>query len=357
MSQFAVPVVLYAAEGHPNADRLELAIVGGWRAACRIGDFFPGQKVAYIPTRAVLPWDLVVELGLADPPRLAGPGFNRVTTVRLRGVISQGIVYGGDRIAGLTVGDDAADTLGLTKWVPEVPPHMQGVMVPGPKLGYEIDDIQSWPGRLITGEPVVVTEKLHGTFCCLGLRRGGNGAEPEIIVSSKGKLGQGLRFDLDEEKNWENLYVRMWRRHGEAILELFEELSQGRPCEMYFFGEICGRKVGLSYELPEPRFFLFDVLWEGEYAPWGETTRIAKRAGLTIVPELMVGPWREDMLNGHTSGQSVLASHHREGVVVKPLHGRHDWGLTHPTGRGPGRVIFRHLNEQHLLRKGGVEYQ
>ena len=136
VSTFSVPVVVYAAETHPNADALEMAVVGGWRAACRIGQFEPGQTVAYIPEGSLLPWDLVVELGLDDPPRLAGPDHNRVKAIRLRGVLSQGIVYGGERIAGLSAGDDAAEVLGVVKWVPPVPVHMSGLMVPGPKIGY-----------------------------------------------------------------------------------------------------------------------------------------------------------------------------------------------------------------------------
>ena len=89
----------------------------------------------------------MVELGLDDPPRLAGPQRNRVKAIRLRGMLSQGIVYGGERIAALSVGDNAVQALGLEKWVPPVPVHMSGLMVPGPKIGYDIDDIKSWPGR------------------------------------------------------------------------------------------------------------------------------------------------------------------------------------------------------------------
>ena len=31
--------------------------------------------------------------------------------------------------------------------------------------------------------------------------------------------------------------------------------------------------------------------------------------------------------------------------------------LEHPSGRGPGRVIFKSVSARHLLRKGGTEYQ
>lgn len=357
MSTLSVPVVEYAAELHPNADVLEMAVISGWRAACRIGQFSPGQKVAYIPEGSLLPWDLVVELNLHDPPRLAGPKHNRVKAIRLRGVLSQGIVYGGKRIAGLSVGDDAAEALGVVKWVPPVPVHMAGVMVPGPKFGYDIDDIKSWPDRMVEGEECVVTEKLHGSFCCLGLRRESPGAEPQPVVSSKGQLGQGLRFDVDAEKNADNLYVRAWRDHADGIGREFDRLGDD-ALAMYFFGEVCGPKVqDLAYGLQIPTFHAFDLRLDDGYASWDDMRTAANRIGAATVPELWRGPWSSVLLADHTDGQSALAQHHREGIVVRPVVTRYDTGIDHSSGRGPGRVILKSVSERHLLRKGGTEYQ
>ena len=358
MSAFSVPVLEYVAEPHPNADALELAVIGGWRAACRIGQFKSGQKVAYIPEGSLLPWDLVVELNLHDPPRLAGPDRNRVKAIRLRGVLSQGIVYGGDRIAALSAGDDATDVLGVIKWVPPVPVHMSGLMEPGPKIGYDIDNIKSWPGRMIEGEEVVVTEKLHGSFCCLGLRRGEQGARPEPVVSSKGQLGRGLRFIVDAEDNADNLYVKAWSEHAEAINREFDRRSADADISaVYFFGEVCGPKVqDLAYGLQQPRFHAFDLRLDSGYASWDEMSATAERVGLSTVPVLWRGPWSDGLLAEHTDGVSSIAGHHREGIVVRPADTRYDTGADHPSGRGPGRVILKSVSERHLLRKGGTEY-
>ena len=356
MSTFSVPVVVYSAEPHPNADALEMAVVGGWRAACRIGQFEPGQTVAYIPEGSLLPWDLVVELGLDDPPRLAGPDHNRVKAIRLRGVLSQGIVYGGERIAGLSAGDDAAEVLGVVKWVPPVPVHMSGLMVPGPKIGYDIDDIKSWPDRMVEGEEAVVTEKLHGSFCCLGMRRESPGAEPEPVVSSKGQLGQGLRFDVGAEANADNLYVRVWRDHAGAVRREFGRLGDD-ALAMYLFGEVCGPKVqDLAYGLQQPRFHAFDLRLDNGYASWDDVRFAAERVGAPTVPELWRGLWSHRLLSAYTDGSSALAEHHREGIVVRPVATRYDTGIDHPSGRGPGRMILKSVSERHLLRKGGTEY-
>ncbi len=354
MAELYAPVVEYEAEEHPNADRLEMAVVDGWRAACPIGQFRPGQKVAYIPEGALLPWDLVEELGLADPPRLAGPKRNRVKPIRLRGELSQGLIYGGDRIAGLRVGDNAMDTLGLVKWVPPVPVHMSGQVIPGPKVGFDIDNLKAWPDRLEDGETVVITEKLHGTFCCLGLvRKGVERVDP--VVSSKGVLGKGLRFDLDEPANADNLYVRAWMEHAPRIHELFDLLDP--DATMFLFGEIVGPKVqDLAYGRQTPGYYLFDIRVDGGYVDWGTMADNAGKVGIQTVPVLYSGPWSSELVETHTDGRSTLASHHREGVVIKPALTRYDTGADHPSGRGPGRVIFKSVSAAHLLRKGGTEY-
>ena len=357
MSNFRAPVVAYAAERHPNADALEMAVIGGWRAACRIGQFSPGQKVAYIPEGAVLPADLIVEMGLHDPPRLAGPAHNRVKALRLRGLLSQGIVYGGDRIAGLQIGNDAVETLGLVKWEPQVPDYMLGIMLAGPKITYDIDNIKSWPGRMIPAEECVATEKLHGVLCCLGMRRESPDTPPEPVVSSKGTLSQGLRFDIDADSNADNIYVQAWRRHADAVRSEFDRLGPEASC-LYVFGELFGSDIqDLRYGLDQPELRIFDMRLDDGYASWDDICAAAERVGTATVPQLWRGPWAETVLAEHTDGTSSIASHHREGIVVRPTAARYDTGLEHPSGRGPGRVIFKSISDRHLLRKGGTEYR
>ena len=89
MSTFAVKVVPITIEPHPNADALELARVGDYRAVVKKGEFHSGDLVAYIPEGAVLPPELIEHMGLTG--RLAGKDANRVKAVRLRGALSQGL--------------------------------------------------------------------------------------------------------------------------------------------------------------------------------------------------------------------------------------------------------------------------
>jgi len=91
MSSFQVTVEKLVILPHPNADALELAQVSGYRAVVAKGRYVTGDLACYIPEQAVLPPDLIAELGLEG--KLAGPAKNRVKAVRLRGELSQGIVF------------------------------------------------------------------------------------------------------------------------------------------------------------------------------------------------------------------------------------------------------------------------
>lgn len=62
-------------------------------------DFTEGERVEHIPEGSILPPDLIAEMGLADPPRLAGAKHDRVKAIRLRGVLLQSLIYAGDRVA------------------------------------------------------------------------------------------------------------------------------------------------------------------------------------------------------------------------------------------------------------------
>src|SRR6478672_11878081 len=110
---------------HPNADALELAQVGLYRAVVAKGAFRTGDHAIYIPEQSVLPPELIEEIGLTG--RLAGPAKDRVKAIRLRGELSQGIVClpkalnGADLAAAHASGEDFAERLGVTKWVPPVP--------------------------------------------------------------------------------------------------------------------------------------------------------------------------------------------------------------------------------------------
>lgn len=94
---------------HPNADALELAQVGLYRAVVAKGAYRTGDIAFYIPEQAVLPPALIEELGLTGRP--AGRAADRVKAVRLRGELSQGIVCRPRTLADVDLAAAVADAL------------------------------------------------------------------------------------------------------------------------------------------------------------------------------------------------------------------------------------------------------
>ncbi|WP_242433188.1 RNA ligase (ATP), partial [Streptomyces sp. Root264] len=228
MSTLRVTAEVLTVHEHPDADALELAQVGLYRAVVAKGAYRTGDAALYIPEQSVLPLDLVEELGLTG--RLAGSRSDRVKAVRLRGELSQGIVCRPKALADVDLaraaadGVDFAERLGIVKWVPPIPPTMSGDVEAAPDLlpWVDIENIQRYPGIFEPGEPVVLTEKLHGSACLLTYVAG----EERVHVSSKGFGAKSLALAEDPR----NLYWRAVRGHGvpEAAARLAERLGARR---------------------------------------------------------------------------------------------------------------------------------
>jgi RNA ligase (TIGR02306 family) len=108
MSTFTVAVVrVDAIDVIEGADRIEAARVLGYRIVVPKGACRPGDLAVYIPEAGVVPENVLVDLGLVG--KLAGPQHNRVKAMRLRGVVSQGLLYRPP--FAISLGEDLAENL------------------------------------------------------------------------------------------------------------------------------------------------------------------------------------------------------------------------------------------------------
>jgi RNA ligase (TIGR02306 family) len=340
---------------HPNADALELAQVGLYRAVVAKGAFRTGELALYIPEQSVLPAGLIEELGLTG--RLAGSKADRVRAVRLRGELSQGIVCRPRAVAGVDLagaaerGEDFAEVLGIVKWTPPIPTAMNGEVERAPDLlpWVDIENLKRFPGVFEPGEPVVLTEKLHGS-CCLVTYHAATG---EVQVSSKGIGAQGLALVEDER----NLYWRAVRAHGipAVAARLAERLGAER---VGIFGEVFGAGVqdltyGESGRTELPGYAVFDVSAVlGGQLRWLDAAALL--AGeLPLVPELWRGPFDAELVLELAEGRETVsgrALHLREGVVVRPVTERWSPLLG-------ARAIAKVVSGAYLTRKGGTEFE
>ncbi|MFG2252229.1 RNA ligase (ATP) [Streptomyces mirabilis] len=355
MSTLRVTAEVLTVHEHPNADALELAQVGLYRAVVAKGAYRTGESAVYIPKQSVLPTTLIEELGLTG--RLAGSGSDRVKAVRLRGELSQGIVCRPKALADVDLarapadGTDFAEAIGIVKWVPPIPPTMNGDVESAPDLlpWVDIENIQRYPDIFTPGENIVLTEKLHGSACLLTYLAD----QDRVHVSSKGFGAKSLALKEDSR----NLYWRAVHAHGvaAAAARLAERLGARR---VGIFGEVYGAGVqDLSYGADGRRESLghavFDVSAEvaGEVR-WLDAAELLD-GELPLVPRLYEGPYDIDRVLEFASGRETVSGHAlhlREGVVIRPAVERY----SPVTG---GRAIAKAVSPAYLTRKGGTEYE
>ncbi|MHA5047607.1 RNA ligase (ATP) [Streptomyces sp. SD15] len=355
MSTLRVTAEVLTIHEHPNADALELAQVGLYRAVVAKGAYRTGEHAVYIPEQSVLPAELIEELGLTG--RLAGSASDRVKAVRLRGELSQGLVCRPKALADVDLaraaadGTDFAEALGVVKWVPPIPPTMDGDVESAPDLlsWVDIENIQRYPDIFAPGEPVVLTEKLHGSACLLTYLAD----EDRVHVSSKGFGAKSLSLTEDPR----NLYWRAVHGHGvaAAAARLAERLGARR---VGIFGEVYGAGVqDLSYGADGRReslgYAVFDVSAEIDgTVRWLDAAALLD-GELPLVPRLYEGPYDIDRVLEVTSGRETVSGrelHLREGVVIRPATERY----SPVTG---GRAIAKAVSPAYLTRKGGTEYE
>ena len=362
MADFKVKICqLDEVSAHPNADRLDLARIGGWQVVVGKNQHKAGELVAYIPEQSLVPEKLQQILHVEG--KLAGSRKNRVKALRLRGVLSQGLILPlkesalRDPETGETklfrIGEDAKEFLGITKYEPPIPIQMSGEVYSSPlKLPrYDVENWKSDPEAILPGTPVLVTEKLHGTLCLVIFY------EDQIIISSKGLSGK----DMALKESDKNLY----HQSVKPYLSKFKSALRGRwpkAKAVGVIGEIIGRKVqDLHYGLNKPEFYLFEiVLKHEEQGPWeyqnfAQIKAFAKETGLNFVPFLgettCPGPKEIARAEELADGKSAISSakHIREGVVLRTAVEARD--------QNGDRSLRKIVSGAYLTRKKGTEHR
>ncbi len=380
MATFECKVYKLRIEEHSNADALELAVVGDYHSIVRKDQFKTGDLGVYIPEAAIVPEWLIEQLGLTG--RLAGKKKNRVKAVKLRGILSQGLIVpinNSTKVATIAFdasdvtptcprgvlpvkeGDDVTELLGITKYEPVIPTCMNGEVwnAFGMTPKYDIENIKKWPDILVEGKDLVTfTEKLHGTWCCFGYH-----PDSDIpIVTSKGLSEKGLAFKFNDA-NMKNLYVQTFDAlevEGVSVLEQYldsygydlADWKSHTNVPFYIFGEIFGQGVqDLTYGTNKKLFRVFDIYlgqWgRGRYLDEIEVQQRCEYMNADYVPVLYDGPFYKVELDKYTDGKETVSGTEaciREGIVVRLKKERRDDEL--------GRVILKSVSEKYLLRKG-----
>jgi RNA ligase (TIGR02306 family) len=334
-----------------GADNIELALVGGWHAITKKGEYSAGDLVIVATTDAVIPVTLSDLMEVTNYLRKG----QRVRTVKLRGVYSECLIipFSIAPTRRLPIeGEDMMELLGITKYEPPV--KMVNMSSGGRKIKYhqnpnfhiyhKFPNLKNAPEMFNEEDIVTVTRKIHGTNARYGIVRkkrlslfdrvkklfGNKWVNYEYVYGShnveKGSDSQGF-YSTDVwgtiADNYE-IKSKLWK-----FVKTFNEpelLGDG----LIIYGEIYGHGIQKNYDygLEDIMFAGFDVELNGKYLPYHDEKNIFESLDLPRVEVLYMGPWSKEEQDKHVFNNMIKGTKvPHEGVVVKHISGdRHKVG-------------------------------
>lgn len=318
MSNYRVDVVPVVLEPHPNAEKLALTRVFGW-TCCVQKDWPEGQLGAFIPP------DSVVD---TKRPEFSFLGeHTRIKVKKLRGIVSQGLLIPAP--AGSKVGDDVKEILGVVRYQPPENLTQGGEDEPSPDRynpHYDVEVFERHINIFNPLEPVIVTEKIHGTSA--------------RYCFEDGRMRAGSRV-VWKKHDPDNIY---WKPVAQYPgLEKF--CQENQDCIVY--GEVYGYVQDLHYGLGKGQVALaiFDILKKDKWMDFSLLEEMAEKYDLPLVPLLSADdPFDINELKRLTDGKSLVrgADNLREGIVIKPR--------TERTNHEIGRVQLKLISNAYLER-------
>lgn len=395
-------------EKHPDADSLDIVYFGEFKTISRLGQFKVGDYGIYLATACVLPELLLRRINMWDEKNncglLGGNKGDRIKPKKLRGIVSEGIMYGPhslqylQELTGLEdpIGADVQKHLEVEKYNPNVFDAKTGR-----KLGggdpiycfqaryrdlhkYDIENIKKHSNQLQqyfenTGEDCVITEKIHGSWGGFKFIDNASRAEDDqyrpdlvpqnLLVSSKGRIERGnfLRPDGDAK-------ITVWWEVADALdlVNRCADVRQRYGDDVMILGEIFGVQdlrygaktventkdfnYRVNSRLEAVPFRVFDVYvgsyGNGRYLDNDELQAFCERYELPRVPVFYVGPYSREIVQQYTDGKETITgkeTHIREGVVVRSVK---EGGIC----RGLNRVQVKSISDAYLLRANGTEF-
>lgn len=335
-TEFTAEVVrILLVKPHANADRLEIAQFelkesgpSSYEVVIQKGAYVPGDLAAYFSVDTVLPTSHSEFAFLKQPG--SNKELHRLRAAKLRGVFSQGLLV--DVPDGFAFGDSVVEHFGVTYHrtaieedrgpTPPTPAKATAITTQAMPV-YGVASLKKLPTLFADGEPVAVTEKIHGCnfrFGWMSRRIFGIPFGYTFVVGShralKGKHSKGTEGYYKEDLWYEAAKGMDLARRTKAYKgytfygELYGHTYSGKPIQDLTYG----RKPDDG-----PALAVFDVLLPGE--KWA----------------------------GHFHRKAVLADLDLPGVPV--LHDRTEFGVNVFDAVAPG---LRSTLDAQTIREGIV---
>ncbi len=381
---------------HPNADTLGITEVFGCPVIVKLGDYQEGDLVSYISVDTLVPVNHDYFKFLDNGK---GKAQSRIKARKLRGIFSMGLVVPLPNKL-FNEGDNVEKIFGLEKYLPPAEKEYSAnntqfkksrvsetrsfdtkiilthlvayllglVLIQSTPLlvlfafllclssygiikynrhvskrpnypMYDLDGFRRYPDVFIEGEPVWVSEKVHGcnvSFCNTGRKFH---VKSRTIFREDSSNSPSIG-DYQPKKD---VYHKVAKAY-----DLKNKLAAYPGVVLY--GEVFGKVQDLNYGVKddeEVRLVVYDAMYleTRKYMDAGEFLEFARKLEIPIVPTLYQGPFSAEKILPMSEGMSVMpgTKHIREGIVVKPWVERRDNRI--------GRVALKLAGQGYLLRK------
>jgi RNA ligase (TIGR02306 family) len=335
-----------------GADKIEVAVIGGWKVVAQKGLYQVGDLAVYFEIDSWIPTEIAPFLSKGKEPReFEGVKGERLKTIKLRGQLSQGLLMPvhndktgtylmiytdetGEYSLTVAEGDDVTEVLGIKKWEKPMNAQLAGVCrgnFPSliPKTDQERCQNLKKEIAAAGASHFEITEKLEGSSM--------------TVYQLKGEFGVCSRnMDLKETKG--NSFWATARKDG--IQEKMSAVDE--YWDFAIQGELVGPGIqGNIYGLTQTEFYVFDVydIMAGEYLDPQARRDLIERMGLKHTPVLAytanlydtLGISDIDGILAFAEGKSQLNKNtEREGIVFKQTGG----GMT-----------FKAISNKYLLKE------
>lgn len=380
MSDIHVPLTTVdSVRPHPNADKLDIAVVKGWQVCVAKGSLVKDDCVIYCPPDAILPDKWATAWGV-KPYLSVG---NRVKAVKLRGEPSIGFAV--PLRAGsaewqmahrVDLDTNVADLFGITKYMPPVrvagaiggPARDRAPEDPRFHRYSSIENLRHAP-HLFDGLDVVISEKVHGANSRVGFIDGVAVAgshrvqrlHPQEVARRtadritlawyeglpawkkvlRSLTGYPSPPETTVQPSQEvTLYWKPFDIVG--VHALLKGLSLKHQ-QVILYGELYGPGIqALTYGVEPGKvgYVAFDLLIDGKFVEHEAFEAACRLFGIPMAPVLAVGDGTFEEFCEMAEGDTMLGGgpHMREGVVIKTL-------------REP-RVVAKLISDSYLTGKG-----
>lgn len=325
-------------------DRIMLAEIEGWHVIVGKNDFNIGDKCVYIEIDSVLDPDNPVF-------EQARKRSNRVKTMKLAGVYSEGIAYPlsafNMKPENWNEGDDVTQKLRITKydeyageepvkvsrkpkynWFQRIWYHIFGF--PQRKKGgfttlvSKTDEtrIQNIPEVLQNKEPVCVSQKVDGSSCSMTM-------EHTFFGHKFNVYSRNLNVGRDNSNYWKAADMYDMENRMELMMN-----DMGVKW-VAVQGEVAGPGIQKNPEgLKDIDFFVFNIITPNGRLGNKEMVEVCSKYGLTNVPMISydyILPDTVDEMLAYATGPSLINPNVlREGVVVRSQDGKHSFKAVSP---------------------------